>query len=76
MNSKLKGCDYLLETIKRDWFSNIRVDLLSSFVVGLSMIPETAGFAIMVGLSPMVAFYTTFCMSIVLAFCGARKAMI
>lgn len=66
----------MLETIKKDWFSNIRVDLLSSFVVGLSMIPETAGFAIMVGLSPMVAFYTTFCMSIIVAFFGSRKAMI
>lgn len=66
----------MLETIKKDWFSNIRVDLLSSFVVGLSMIPETAGFAIMVGLSPMVAFYTTFCMSIIVAFFGGRKAMI
>lgn len=66
----------MLETIKKDWFSNVRVDLLSSFVVGLSMIPETAGFAIMVGLSPMVAFYTTFCMSIIVAFFGARKAMI
>lgn len=66
----------MLETIKKDWFSNIRVDLLSSFVVGLSMIPETAGFAIMVGLSPMVAFYTTFCISIIVAFMGGRKAMI
>ena len=66
----------MLETIKKDWFSNIKVDLLSSFVVGLSMIPETAGFAIMVGLSPMVAFYTTFCMSIIVALFGARKAMI
>lgn len=66
----------MLEIIKRDWFSNVGADLLSSFVVGLSMIPETAGFALMVGLSPMVAFYTTFCMAIVVSILGARKAMI
>ncbi|MGL5616495.1 MAG: SulP family inorganic anion transporter [Sarcina sp.] len=65
-----------MEIIKRDWLSNIKADLLSSFVVGLSMIPETAGFAIMVGLSPMVAFYTTFCMAIVVSILGGRKAMI
>ena len=66
----------MIETFKKDWLSNMQTDLLSSFVVGLSMIPETAGFALMVGLSPMVAFYTTFCMSIVVAILGARKAMI
>lgn len=65
-----------METLKNEWFSNIKQDLLSSFVVGLSMIPETAGFALMVGLSPSVAFYTTFYMSIILAFFGGRRAMI
>lgn len=51
-------------------------DLLSGFVVGLSVIPETAGFAIMVGLDVGVAFYTTFYMAFVLSLFGARKAMI
>lgn len=66
----------MIEKIKNEWLSNIQKDLLSSFVVGLSMIPETAGFAIMVGLSPSVAFYTTFFMSFVLSIVGSRKAMI
>lgn len=66
----------MLEIFKRDYLSNIKTDLLSGFVVGLSMIPEVAGFAIMVGLSPMVAFYTTFCMSIIVGIFGARKGMI
>ncbi|GAA9870925.1 SulP family inorganic anion transporter [Helicobacter pylori] len=66
----------MFEKIQKEWLSNIQKDLLSSFVVGLSVIPETAGFAIMVGLDVGVAFYTTFYMAFVLSFFGARKAMI
>ncbi|WRF73943.1 SulP family inorganic anion transporter [Helicobacter pylori] len=64
------------EKIQKEWLSNIQKDLLSGFVVGLSVIPETAGFAIMVGLDVGVAFYTTFYMAFVLSLFGARKAMI
>ncbi|WP_187885025.1 SulP family inorganic anion transporter [Helicobacter pylori] len=66
----------MLEKIQKEWLSNIQKDLLSGFVVGLSVIPETAGFAIMVGLDVGVAFYTTFYMAFILSFFGARKAMI
>ncbi|WRG48625.1 SulP family inorganic anion transporter [Helicobacter pylori] len=66
----------MFEKIQKEWLSNIQKDLLSGFVVGLSVIPETAGFAIMVGLDVGVAFYTTFYMAFVLSFFGARKAMI
>ncbi|WP_367691596.1 SulP family inorganic anion transporter [Helicobacter pylori] len=66
----------MFEKIQKEWLSNIQKDLLSGFVVGLSVIPETAGFAIMVGLDVGVAFYTTFYMAFVLSLFGARKAMI
>ncbi|WP_181344208.1 SulP family inorganic anion transporter [Helicobacter pylori] len=66
----------MFEKIQKEWLSNIQKDLLSGFVVGLSVIPETAGFAIMVGLDVGVAFYTTFYMAFVLSFFWARKAMI
>ncbi|QEF36412.1 SulP family inorganic anion transporter [Helicobacter pylori] len=66
----------MFEKIQKEWLSNIQKDLLSGFVVGLSVIPETAGFAIMVGLDVGVAFYTTFYMAFALSFFGARKAMI
>ncbi len=66
----------MFEKIQKEWLSNIQKDLLSGFVVGLSVIPETAGFAIMVGLDVGVAFYTTFYMAFVLSLLGARKAMI
>ncbi|AHA87928.1 Sulfate permease [Helicobacter pylori BM012A] len=72
----LMGKKGMLEKIQKEWLSNIQKDLLSGFVVGLSVIPETAGFAIMVGLDVGVAFYTTFYMAFVLSFFGARKAMI
>lgn len=72
----LMGKKSMLEKIQKEWLSNIQKDLLSGFVVGLSVIPETAGFAIMVGLDVGVAFYTTFYMAFVLSFFGARKAMI
>ncbi|MUU27558.1 SulP family inorganic anion transporter [Helicobacter pylori] len=70
------GKKSMLEKIQKEWLSNIQKDLLSGFVVGLSVIPETAGFAIMVGLDVGVAFYTTFYMAFVLSLFGARKAMI
>ncbi|MFP6339453.1 SulP family inorganic anion transporter [Helicobacter pylori] len=66
----------MFEKIQKEWLSNIQKDLLSGFVVGLSVIPETAGFAIMVGLDVGVAFYTTFYMAFVLSLFGTRKAMI
>ncbi|WRD46241.1 SulP family inorganic anion transporter [Helicobacter pylori] len=66
----------MFEKMQKEWLSNIQKDLLSGFVVGLSVIPETAGFAIMVGLDVGVAFYTTFYMAFVLSLFGARKAMI
>ncbi|TPH65113.1 SulP family inorganic anion transporter [Helicobacter pylori] len=66
----------MFEKIQKEWLSNIQKDLLSGFVVGLSVIPETAGFAIMVGLDVGVAFYTTFYMAFVLSLFGVRKAMI
>ncbi|GAA7917033.1 SulP family inorganic anion transporter [Helicobacter pylori] len=72
----LIGKKGMFEKIQKEWLSNIQKDLLSGFVVGLSVIPETAGFAIMVGLDVGVAFYTTFYMAFVLSLFGARKAMI
>lgn len=72
----LMGKKGMLEKIQKEWLSNVQKDLLSGFVVGLSVIPETAGFAIMVGLDVGVAFYTTFYMAFVLSLFGARKAMI
>jgi len=33
-------------TLRRDWFSNIRGDVLAGIVVALALIPEAIGFSI------------------------------
>ncbi len=64
------------ESIKQEWFSNIRGDMLSGLVVALSLIPGAIGFAIIAGVDPMIGFYASFSMAIILAFVGGRPGMI
>lgn len=35
-----------IETLRREWFSNVRGDLLSGLVVALALIPEAIAFSI------------------------------
>jgi len=62
--------------IKREWFSNVRGDLLSGIVVALALIPEAIGFSIVAGVDPKVGLYASFCIAVVTAFVGGRPAMI
>ncbi|MGL4760282.1 MAG: SulP family inorganic anion transporter [Sarcina sp.] len=66
----------MLQTIKEDWFSNIGLDLLSTAVIGLVLIPETIGFAFIAGVDPSVSFLAVFAMSVMVSLFGARKGMI
>jgi SulP family sulfate permease len=66
----------MIETIKRDWFSNIRGDILSGIVVALALIPEALAFAIIAGVDPMVSLYASFCIAIIISFVGGRSGMI
>lgn len=63
-------------TIKQDWFSNIRGDLLSGIVVALALIPEAIAFSIIAGVDPKVGLYASFCIAVVIAFTGGRPGMI
>ena len=36
----------MYQTIKKEWFSNIRGDILSGLVVALALIPEAIAFSI------------------------------
>lgn len=65
-----------LNTIKYEWFGNIKGDLLSGTVVALALIPEAIGFSIIAGVNPMVGLYASFCIALVIAFVGGRPAMI
>ncbi len=65
-----------LNTIKYEWFGNIKGDILSGTVVALALIPEAIGFSIIAGVNPMVGLYASFCIALVIAFVGGRPAMI
>lgn len=63
-------------TIKQQWFSNVRGDILSGIVVALALIPEAIAFSIIAGVDPMVGLYASFCIAVIISFVGGRPAMI
>ena len=65
-----------IQTIRRDWFSNIPNDLLAGLVVALALIPEAIAFSIIAGVDPKVGLYASFSMAVVIAFAGGRPGMI
>lgn len=65
-----------LNTMKQDWLSNIRGDILSGMVVALALIPEAIAFSIIAGVDPMVGLYASFCIAIIISITGGRKGMI
>ena len=60
----------------RDWFGNLRGDLLAGLVVALALIPEAIAFSIIAGVDPKVGLYASFCIAVVIAFVGGRPGMI
>ncbi|SIT69318.1 sulfate permease, SulP family [Ectothiorhodosinus mongolicus] len=62
--------------IRREWFSNVRGDLLAGLVVALALIPEAIAFSIIAGVDPKVGLYASFCIAVVIAFTGGRPGMI
>lgn len=65
-----------LNTLKDEWFSNVRGDVLSGLVVALALIPEAIAFSIIAGVDPKVGLYASFCIAIVISFVGGRPGMI
>ena len=61
---------------KRDWFGNIRGDVLAGLVVALALIPEAIAFSIIAGVDPKVGLYASFSIAVVTAFVGGRPGMI
>ena len=62
--------------LNKQWFGNIRGDLLSGIVVALALIPEAIAFSIIAGVDPMVGLYASFSMAVIIAIVGGRPAMI
>ncbi len=63
-------------TLRRDWFSNPRADVLAGIVVALALIPEAIGFSIIAGVDPRVGLYASVAIAIVISFTGGRPGMI
>ncbi|KAA1170591.1 SulP family inorganic anion transporter [Marinobacter salinexigens] len=66
----------MVNSLKNQWFSNIRGDLLSGIVVALALIPEAIAFSIIAGVDPKVGLYASFCIAVIIAFVGGRPGMI
>ena len=66
----------MMKSIRQDWLSNVRNDLLAGIVVALALIPEAIAFSIIAGVDPKVGLYASFCISVVIAFTGGRPGMI
>lgn len=65
-----------LESLRRDWLSNVRGDLLAGLVVALALIPEAIAFSIIAGVDPKVGLYASFSIAVIIAFAGGRTGMI
>jgi SulP family sulfate permease len=66
----------MYNTLYRNWFSNIRGDVLAGTVVALALIPEAIAFSIIAGVDPKVGLYASFCIAFITAFVGGRPGMI
>ena len=66
----------MVNTLKNQWLSNVRGDLLAGIVVALALIPEAIAFSIIAGVDPKVGLYASFCIAVIIAFVGGRPGMI
>ncbi|MEE2022818.1 MULTISPECIES: SulP family inorganic anion transporter [Alkalimonas] len=66
----------MLASIKQNWFSNLRGDVVAATVVALALIPEAIAFSIIAGVDPKVGLYASFCIAVITAFLGGRPGMI
>lgn len=57
---------------QKEWFGNIRADILAGLVVALALIPEAIAFSIIAGVDPKVGLYASFCICVIMAFIGGR----
>lgn len=66
----------MLQNLRRDWFSNVRADLIAGIVVALALIPEAIAFSIIAGVDPKVGLYASFCIAVIISIVGGRPGMI
>nr|WP_307590650.1 SulP family inorganic anion transporter [Paenibacillus wynnii] len=66
----------MIERLRKEWFFNVKGDVLAGIVVALALIPEAIAFSIIAGVDPMVGLYASFCIAVIIAFVGGRPGMI
>lgn len=66
----------MIKSLRQDWLSNVRSDLLAGIVVALALIPEAIAFSIIAGVDPKVGLYASFSIATIIAFAGGRPGMI
>jgi SulP family sulfate permease len=65
-----------LPRLRREWFGNVRGDVLAGLVVALALIPEAIAFSIIAGVDPKVGLYASFSIAVITAIVGGRPGMI
>lgn len=65
-----------LSRLRAEWAPSIPRELLAGAVATFALIPEVIAFSFVAGVDPAVGLYASFVISIVIAFAGARPAMI
>ncbi len=65
-----------ISPFRREWFGNIRGDVLAGLVVALALIPEAIAFSFIAGVDPKVGLYASFSIAVVISFAGGRPGMI
>jgi len=65
-----------LNSLRQDWLSNVRNDLLAGMVVALALIPEAIAFSIIAGVDPKIGLYASFSIATLISIFGGRPGMI
>ena len=65
-----------LTRLRAEWAPSIPRELLAGAVATFALIPEVIAFSFVAGVDPSVGLFASFVISIVIAFAGARLAMV
>lgn len=65
-----------MTSLKTQWTSNIKGDLIAGIVVCMALIPEAIGFSIVAGVDPMIGVYGSFCIALMTSIFGGRPGLI
>src|SRR3546814_21195666 len=57
-------------SLRREWLSNPRADVLAGIVVALALIPEALGFSIIAGVDPSVGLFGPFSIAVLISQIG------